>query len=75
MEKVQIIPTSEKFDLAASTYDKIPAKYYAQWDGTFLMDMLGDVSAKSVLDIGCGTGRLLKKLQKLGANTVGIDIS
>ena len=37
--------------------------------------MLGDVSRKSIPDIGCGTGRLLKKLRRMGANAVGIDIS
>lgn len=75
MEKVQIISTSEKFDLAAPAYDNTLNRYFEQWDGRALINMLGDVSEKFILDIGCGTGRLLKKLQGLGANTVGIDIS
>ena len=73
-EKVQIIPTSEKFDLSAPTYDNTPAEYFEQWDGPVL-DMLGDVAGKSILDVGCGTGRLLQKLKRMGANAVGIDIS
>ena len=63
MGKVQIIPTSDKFDLAAPIYNNTPDRYFEQWDGPILIDMLGDVSKKLILDIGCGTGRLLKKLQ------------
>ena len=73
-ERVQIISTSEKFDLSAPTYDNTPAEYFEQWDGPVL-SMLGDVSGKAILDVGCGTGRLLKKLERMGANAVGIDIS
>ena len=75
MREVRIIPASDKFDLLASTYDDTPAGYYEQWDGPVLMNMLGDASEKYILDIGCGTGRLLESLQKLGTDTVGIDLS
>jgi len=75
VNKVQIVPAPEKFDVLASTYDDVPAGYYEQWDGTDLMNLLGDVSGRSILDVGCGTGRLMKRLEVLGADTLGIDIS
>lgn len=75
MREVKIIPASEKFDLLASTYDDTQTGYYEQWDGPDLMNMLGNVAEKYVLDVGCGTGRFLERLQNLGAETLGIDLS
>ena len=41
-----------------------------------LFQLIGDVSGKSVLDLGCGTGSNSKKLIELGAKKVlGIDLS
>jgi SAM-dependent methyltransferase len=37
--------------------------------------LLGDVTGKTVLDLGCGTGINLIPLLKRGARTIGIDIS
>jgi cyclopropane fatty-acyl-phospholipid synthase-like methyltransferase len=37
--------------------------------------LLGDVSGKTVLDVGCGEGKLLRTLAKLGAECVGYDAS
>jgi len=39
------------------------------------LKLLGDVKGKSVLDIGCGSGRLVRKLTDKGANVTGVDIS
>ena len=36
---------------------------------------LGDVSGKSVIDIGCGEGRFCRLLAKLGATVTGMDIT
>jgi ubiquinone/menaquinone biosynthesis C-methylase UbiE len=40
-----------------------------------ILEYLGVVSKKSLLDIGCGTGHLLKAADMRGLNTFGIDIS
>ena len=72
--EIVTVPVADKFDTIASTYDD-QARYLEQWDGQVLLDMIGDVRGKSVLDIGCGTGRLLSRLRDLGADTVGIDVS
>jgi len=75
MNRVRIVPVSEKFDSLAPTYDDIPDDQGKLWDGEVLMGMLGDVSGASILDVGCGTGRLMKRLERLGAETMGVDIS
>jgi len=40
-----------------------------------LFRLLGNVNGKRILDIGCGNGYLLRKLQKEGACLTGIDVS
>lgn len=40
-----------------------------------LFELLGDVSGKRILDIGCGEGVLLRKLRSAGAHVIGTDIS
>lgn len=37
--------------------------------------LLGEVSGKSVLDVGCGEGKFLRTLAKLGAKCIGYDAS
>ncbi len=74
MGDIRIVSAREKFDHLAPSYDDA-AEYYMQWDGEVMMDMLGSVSGKHILDVGCGTGRLLARLERSGADTIGIDIS
>lgn len=40
-----------------------------------LWDFLGDVRGGDVLDAGCGTGYLSRKLSAAGARVVGVDLS
>jgi ubiquinone/menaquinone biosynthesis C-methylase UbiE len=40
-----------------------------------LMDLLGPVRGKRILDAGCGEGYLSRKLAKLGAEVTGVDFS
>lgn len=40
-----------------------------------ILQVLGDVSGKRVLDAGCGEGYLCRKLAKLGAIVTGVELS
>ncbi len=40
-----------------------------------LWDFAGDVGGRDVLDAGCGTGYLSRKLSECGARVVGVDLS
>lgn len=40
-----------------------------------LFELLGSVRHRSLLDAGCGTGYLTNKLDRLGADVVGVDLS
>ena len=42
---------------------------------TWMLEALGDVSGKSVIDIGCGEGRFCRLLSELGADVTGIDLT
>ena len=41
----------------------------------WMLDALGDVSGKSVIDIGCGEGRFNRLLSQLGAKVTGVDLT
>ena len=40
-----------------------------------LLNLLGSVKGKRVLDAGCGEGYLSRKLDRLGAEVTGVDFS
>ncbi|MDY7082709.1 MAG: methyltransferase domain-containing protein [Halobacteria archaeon] len=40
-----------------------------------LLELVGDIEIKSVLEIACGTGRFTIELMKKGAHVTGVDIS
>lgn len=42
---------------------------------SWMLEALGDVSGKSVIDIGCGEGRFCRLLSDLGAAVTGIDLT
>ena len=41
----------------------------------WMLDSLGDVSGKSIIDIGCGEGRFSRLLSQLGATVTGVDLT
>lgn len=43
--------------------------------GSAVANLLGDISGKKVLDLGCGDGRLTQELKDKGAKVIGIDAS
>lgn len=42
---------------------------------TWMLDALGEMSGKTVIDIGCGDGRFSRILAGLGATVTGLDLT
>ncbi len=63
------------FDTISPEYDRFKIMHWYYYDTLkrILREELGDLSAKSVLEVGCGTGDLLASLAP--AHGVGIDVS
>jgi len=53
--------------------DEGNGKLYAEDFLNFIEENYGDVTGKKILEIGCGSGYLLHRLNKLGAETIGIE--
>ncbi|MBE5753291.1 MAG: methyltransferase domain-containing protein [Clostridiales bacterium] len=51
------------------------ADYMDKWDGKEFINLLNLDTSKEVLEIGCGTGRITKKIISQCKTYVGIDIS
>lgn len=70
--------------MAASAYDAI-AEWYDAWLGDGSLDQdplfaavteqLGSVAGARVCDLGCGQGRVARRLAAQGARVVGVDLS
>ena len=41
----------------------------------YMLDMIGDVSGKKILDLGCGEGGYSRKLAEKGADVTAVDCS
>ncbi|HTH54895.1 MAG TPA: class I SAM-dependent methyltransferase [Cyclobacteriaceae bacterium] len=73
--KIKQLNPLEGYDLWAQTYatEDNPIKRYSD---ELITNWLGDVRGKSVLDVGCGTGRFCSFAQENGAaKIVGTDLS
>ena len=62
------------YALYASQYDESRA-YLDSFEEDSLIAVLGDLTGKKVLDIGAGTGRLIRHLKNLGGEVSATDIS
>ena len=62
---------------AASVEDWIGQDQAVRTDmlDSWMLDALGDVSGKHVLDIGCGEGRFCRLLAGMGAEVTGVDLT
>jgi ubiquinone/menaquinone biosynthesis C-methylase UbiE len=66
--------SKEGYDKYASLYDD-KLDFLNSFEKGMIGEIVGDVSGKKVLDVGCGTGRLIQKLVEKGAVVTGADIS
>ncbi|MBB5838724.1 class I SAM-dependent methyltransferase [Kribbella italica] len=66
----------------SARYDEVADYYAAGWSDDLsdpttvaLLDLLGPVADRDVLEIACGHGRVSRGLARLGASVVGVDLS
>lgn len=70
----KVFKSKEGYDKYASVYDK-RINFLNQFEGEVILKMLKGIEGKKVLDIGCGTGRLVGKLLERKALVTGVDVS
>jgi malonyl-CoA O-methyltransferase len=68
------LPTCEGYDSWAAIYDADGNPLIAL-EAPLVEDLLGEVQGKSILDVGCGTGRHATRLAAAGAVVQAIDFS
>jgi ubiquinone/menaquinone biosynthesis C-methylase UbiE len=72
--KVKIYPSAAGYNLAAAGYDK-KEKYLDSFEKGKVMELLGDIGGRKILDAGAGTGRLAAAMAKAGAEVFALDVS
>lgn len=63
------------YEITGNVYEALYAKYIHKRPETDLIDKAGNINGKRVLDLCCGTGRLLKECVRRGAIVKGVDNS
>ncbi|OGJ42123.1 hypothetical protein A3B60_00605 [Candidatus Peregrinibacteria bacterium RIFCSPLOWO2_01_FULL_39_12] len=72
--KSNVYDSKEGYDLYANQYDK-KLDFLHSFESDILLRMFKNFRGKSVLDVGCGTGRLIRLLKDRGAIVTGADVS
>ncbi len=72
--KRRVYNSEEGYNIYASDYDA-SLQYLNSFEKDSVFKLLGDLRGKKVLDIGCGTGRIIEELKQRGAEVVGLDVS
>ncbi|WP_257009996.1 class I SAM-dependent methyltransferase [Evansella halocellulosilytica] len=67
--------TGEEFDEKVKFFDQMAMSSWLSAIHEHFLDQLGTWEDKQVLDVGCGTGRLLMKGTTKSTDVVGIDLS
>lgn len=71
----QSLDPQSAYALWAPTYPARPHNKLMEVEQAAMLELLADVSAKTVLDAGCGTGRYLDLLRRRNAFAIGVDSS
>ncbi len=64
-----------RYDAIADFYDGVVGNDVSDPATSALLQLLGDVSGRRVLDLACGQGRVARELARGAATVVGADIS
>ena len=73
-QKSHLYCPREGYDLFAGDYDE-SLRYLDSFEKDSLYNMFDDLNGKRVMDVGCGTGRIIGELRRFGAEVVGVDCS
>ena len=67
----------DNYNAIADNYNEFEQNAITLWRLGYpvVTDLLGDITGKSVLDYGCGTGTFSRFLQSKGASVTGLDVS
>lgn len=68
------VTVREGYDLWAGTYDRTPNPVVAM-DSRHTLNLLDPKPGQKILDAGCGTGRNLAQISRVGARPYGLDFS
>jgi SAM-dependent methyltransferase len=69
-----IIPTKAGYDRWSAVYDE-DGNPLVLLEGPYVDTLLGPVAGRTVLDVGCGTGRHAVRLARAGAAVTAVDFS
>jgi len=69
-------PSRWRADAAAydAWFDQPWGRYASRVEHDLLLEAIGPVAGLSVCDAGCGTGRLMARLEAEGARVIGVDV-
>jgi len=73
-KKSRVCAPEEGYNLYADIYEG-DIGYLNSFEKDVLINTLGDLKGKRVLDLGAGTGRMIHHLRNLGATVVAVDVS
>jgi 2-polyprenyl-3-methyl-5-hydroxy-6-metoxy-1,4-benzoquinol methylase len=69
------VTSRPRYDEASDFYATMYGDSVSDPATAALLDLVGDVGGKRVLDIACGHGRVARALARRGADVVGVDVS
>lgn len=73
-KKSNVYPSDEGYNLYADQYD-LSSGFLNSFENYELLRMFGDLKGKKILDVGCGTGRIVRDLIDSGGEVTALDIS